>query len=62
MRNEYVDMSEVTRRMQHNIIDRKNLKKQLKWTKEHCKEGTNYNAKDATESRERMEWRVGDRC
>ena len=58
MRNEYVDMSEVNRRMQLGIFDPEEFEKALKWTKEHCKEGKNYNAKEIQKSRERMdeEW------
>ena len=58
MRNEYVDMSEVNRRMQLGIFDPEEFKKALKWTKENCKEGKNYNAKELQKSRERMdeEW------
>ncbi|RTE55374.1 L-fucose isomerase [Arenibacter aquaticus] len=58
MRNEYVDMSEVNRRMQLGIYDHEEFEKALEWTKAHCKEGKNYNAKDLQKSRERMdeEW------
>ena len=60
MRNEYVDMSEVNRRLQHNIYDPEEFKKALEWTKKHCKEGKNYNAKNLQKSRERMdeEWEM----
>ncbi|MCM4162223.1 MULTISPECIES: L-fucose isomerase [unclassified Arenibacter] len=58
MRNEYVDMSEVNRRMQLGIFDPEEFEKALKWTKEHCREGKNYNAKELQKSRGRMdeEW------
>lgn len=58
MRNEYVDMSEVNRRMQLGIYDHEEFEKALEWTKAHCKEGKNYNAKDLQKPRERMdeEW------
>lgn len=58
IRNEYVDMSEVNRRMQLGIFDPEEFEVALKWTKEHCREGKNYNAKELQKSRERMdeEW------
>ena len=58
MRNEYVDMSEVNRRMQKGIYDQKEFEKALKWTKENCQEGKNYNPEIIQKSREHMdeEW------
>ncbi|WP_432663341.1 L-fucose isomerase [Wukongibacter baidiensis] len=52
MRNEYVDMSEVTRRLNHNIYDPKEYEKALKWTKENCKEGREVNEESKIKSRE----------
>ena len=43
MRNEYVDMSELTRRMERNIYDPIEYEKALAWTKENCKEGVDTN-------------------
>ena len=45
MRNEYVDMSEVNRRLQQNIYDQVEYKRALEWTKQHCPEGKDYNDK-----------------
>lgn len=39
MRNEYVDSSEVLRRIQQKIYDNNEFTKALAWVKEHCKEG-----------------------
>ena len=39
MRNEFVDMSELTRRIEENIYDEKEFKRALEWTKKYCKEG-----------------------
>ena len=60
MRNEYVDMSEVNRRLQNEIFDKKEYEKALKWTKENCKEGKNFNPKELQKPRERMdeEWEI----
>jgi len=43
MRNEYVDMSELTRRMERNIYDPIEYEKALTWTKANCKEGVDTN-------------------
>jgi L-fucose isomerase len=43
MRNEYVDMSEFTRRIDENIYDQEEYAKALKWTRENCKEGKDVN-------------------
>lgn len=60
MRNEYVDMSEVNRRMTLGIYDPEEFQKALKWTKENCKEGPNNNQAHKKKSRERMdeEWEM----
>lgn len=51
MRNEYVDSSEVLRRIQLNIFDPVEFKKALTWVKQHCKEGKDYNRKEKIKSR-----------
>src|SRR4030042_2811956 len=43
MRCEYVDMTEIARRINRNIYDREELKKALYWTKNNLKEGTDIN-------------------
>ncbi len=43
MRNEYVDMSEFTRRIDENIYDQEEYEVALKWTRENCKEGKDVN-------------------
>lgn len=43
MRNEYVDSSEILRRIERGIYDEEEFRKALAWTKEHCKEGEDYN-------------------
>jgi len=44
MRNEYVDSSEILRRIEKNIYDEAEFIKALDWTKKHCKEGEDLNA------------------
>lgn len=43
MRNEYIDMSEFTRRIEEGIYDKDEFDKALKWAKENCLEGEDYN-------------------
>lgn len=43
MRNEYVDMSEFIRRINHEIYDREEFKKAMNWVKENCREGLDKN-------------------
>ena len=52
MRNEYVDMSEVNRRLEKEIYDKEEFKIALTWVKENCKEGTDKNSPDKQRTRE----------
>jgi L-fucose isomerase len=56
MRNEYVDMSEFTRRLNEEIFDKDEFRKALDWTKANCKEAKDTNK--APKSRKRLdeEW------
>ncbi|MGY5850117.1 L-fucose isomerase [Salegentibacter sp. F14] len=51
MRNEYVDSTEVLRRIEQGIYDKDEFEKALAWTKENCKEGTDFNEKEKQRSR-----------
>ena len=51
MRNEYVDMSEIQRRLQLGIYDSEEFERALAWTKENCREGEDPNPADAQRSR-----------
>lgn len=51
MRNEYVDSSEVLRRVQLGIYDEEEFGRALEWTKKHCKEGADYNQKHKVKNR-----------
>jgi L-fucose/D-arabinose isomerase len=52
MRNEYVDSSEVLRRIQLNIYDQEEYEKALSWTKKYCREGGDFNQEHKVKSRE----------
>lgn len=58
MRCEYVDMSEITRRIEEKIYDEDEYERALEWVKEHCKEGKDNNPLEDQVSRERKdsEW------
>ncbi len=60
MRTEFVDMTEFTRRINEKIYDEEEFQKALKWTKENCKEGKDYNPEDKQSDRKRKdeEWEV----
>ncbi|WP_099371421.1 L-fucose isomerase [Sphingobacterium sp. 1.A.5] len=51
MRNEYVDSSEVLRRVQLGIYDEEEFGRALEWTKKYCKEGADYNQKHKVKNR-----------
>lgn len=55
MRNEYVDMSEFTRRMEENIYDPEEFKKAMSWVRENCKEGPDNNAPELQATREKKD-------
>ncbi len=54
IRNEWLDMSEITRRVNLGIYDHEEFEKALAWTKKNCKEGFDKNEKPL--SRERSDW------
>jgi L-fucose isomerase len=60
MRNEYVDMSEINRRVQLDIFDPEEFKKAMEWTEKNCKsnEGEDTNEAEKKKSREQLdkEW------
>lgn len=55
MRNEYVDMSEIIRRIDEEIYDKEEYERALKWVKENCKEGVDNNPPEIQTSRERKD-------
>lgn len=55
MRNEYVDSTEILRRVQQEIYDKEEFEKALNWTKSNCKEGKDFNESDKQRSREQKD-------
>ena len=55
MRNEYVDMSEFTRRVDEGIYDKEEFTRALAWVKTHCPEGKDVNVPDAQLPREKKD-------
>lgn len=55
MRNEYVDMSEIHRRIEEEIYDKEEFNKAIKWTKENCKEGKDINRQEVRKTREQKD-------
>jgi len=60
MRNEYVDMSEITRRITEEIYDKEEYERALSWVKENCPEGEDRNKKEIKHSRAQKdaEWEM----
>jgi len=58
MRTEYVDMSELTRRIDEEIYDKEEFNKALKWVKENCKAGPDNNPPEIQHTKEQKdkEW------
>ncbi len=52
MRNEYIDMCEISRRIEEGIYDKDEFEKAMVWTKANCKEGTDFNSPDTQRTRE----------
>ena len=55
MRNEYVDMSELIRRIDEEIYDKEEFGKAYKWVRKNCKEGKDLNTPDKQLSRARKD-------
>ena len=57
VRAEYVDCSEILRRIQFEIYDKNEYEKAMKWTKKYCmkNEGEDYNPKHLKRSREQLD-------
>nr|WP_319397364.1 L-fucose isomerase [uncultured Carboxylicivirga sp.] len=58
IRTEFVDSTEILRRIDEGIYDKEEFEKALKWTKENCKEGTDRNKTEvqADQTRKEHEW------
>jgi L-fucose isomerase len=56
MRNEAVDMTELTRRIEEKIYDEKEFQKALAWSAIFCKEGEDVNKNKSSRERKKHEW------
>ena len=56
MRTEFVDMTEVKRRLDQEIYDQVELEKAMAWTKAHCTEGEDVNKPGVQAGRETKDW------
>lgn len=52
MRTEYVDSTEVLRRIEQGIYDPEEYDKAIAWTRQHCREGQDFNQSHKVKSRE----------
>jgi L-fucose isomerase len=58
MRTEFVDMTEIYRRIEKDIYDRSEFKKALAWIRERCEEGPDPNKEPSPRDRKDWEWEV----
>ena len=60
MRTEFVDMTEIHRRVEEGIYDKEEFEKALEWTKKNCKEGFDNNPEKMRHSKEQKdrEWEM----
>ena len=56
MRNEFVDMCEVSRRIEGEIFDPEEYKKAFAWTKQNCPEGKDPNDKPRSREQKDQDW------
>jgi L-fucose isomerase len=56
MRSEFVDMTEVLRRIEQGIYDRKEFESALAWVRKNCTEGDDNNRKKSDRKRKDWEW------
>jgi L-fucose isomerase len=58
MRTEFVDMTEILRRIELGIFDKDEFRKALDWVKHNCKEGQDNNRKTSDRNRKDWEWEI----
>jgi len=58
IRSEFVDSTEIIRRIEEEIYDKEEFRKALEWTKKYCKEGTDLNKphNQRDDARKEFEW------
>ncbi len=60
MRTEFVDMTELIRRLNNGIYDHEEFERAMTWTREKCKEGKDWNSKHnrVNNKRKQEEWEI----
>jgi L-fucose/D-arabinose isomerase len=58
MRNEFVDMTEILRRIDQQIYDKNEFEKALSWVKTNCTEGADLNKIPSDRKRKDWEWEI----
>lgn len=58
MRTEFVDMTEILRRIEQGIYVKEEFEKAMAWVKEKCREGTDVNKKPSDRKRKDWEWEI----
>lgn len=58
MRNEYVDMVEIMRRVEQGIFDPDEYRRALEWVKRHCQEGPDRNAVPRSRAQKDADWEM----
>ncbi|MGR5177453.1 L-fucose isomerase [Vibrio mediterranei] len=56
MRNEYVDMTEIKRRLDREVYDKQEFELASSWVRDWCKEGKDYNGTPFTAERKAQDW------
>lgn len=56
MRNEFVDMTELTRRISEEIYDKDEYERAMAWKEKYCKEGEDINPTPSSRERKDYEW------
>jgi len=62
MRVECVDMSELVRRVEEDIIDGDEFQRALAWVRQNCPEGKDYNTEQRNRKRKDWEWEFVVKC
>lgn len=58
VRSEFVDMTEIKRRIDQKIFDKEEFEKAMKWVKDNCQEGEDLNKNKSTRERKDWEWEL----
>lgn len=56
MRNAYADSSEILRRIEKKMYDEDEFVRALAWTRQHCREGEDYNPAPSTRAQKDADW------